>query len=214
MEVKVYPSLMMFRWYLKTALSLQITQHTHGQHNVEIGLPCTFLDAVISSFLDVLFQNLMCERREKISLSFTGINSNHQLICLCQQAQYGGEEEAKITHNPELLTGMKLEEETVASLRRHPSLEGQVVTKGTHNPILPNSPTLPKMIFVALIHPHCCWMIQQHTEKTLQLTPPNRATPVNHYKSTLPVSLFRENQSRIRGIFVGPPKFQPFSLQS
>ena len=101
----------------------------------------------------------------------------------------------------------------MAALRRHPSLDGKLVTKGIHNPIPPNSPTLPKMSFVALIHPNCCWMIQYYTEKTLQLTPPNWATPVNHYKPTLPVSFFRENQSRIGGRFVGPPKFQLWSLQ-
>ena len=63
----------------------------------------------------------------------------------------------KITHDPELLTGMQLEEETVEYLIRHPSLEEKVATKGTHDLILPNIPTFPKMIFVAPINPHCFW---------------------------------------------------------
>ena len=60
---------MMFRWYLTTDLGLQITYHTHGQNNVEIGLACAFSNAIISSYLDVLFQIvMMLEARKEILL--------------------------------------------------------------------------------------------------------------------------------------------------
>ena len=49
----------------------------------------------------------------------------------------------------------------MAALRRHPILEGKVVKKVAHNPVLPNSPTVPKISSVDLIHLHFCWMIQQ-----------------------------------------------------
>ena len=51
---------------------------------------------------------------------------------------------------------MKMEEDMVAYLRRRPSIEVEVVTKATHEPIIPNIPTLPKMIFTDLISPHYC----------------------------------------------------------
>ena len=42
---------------------------------------------------------------------------------------------AKITHNPKLLTGLHLEEETVEDFKRHPSIEGKAVIKVSHDPI-------------------------------------------------------------------------------
>ena len=45
---------------------------------------------------------------------------------------------AKITHNPKLLTGLHLEEETVEALKRHPSIEVKAVIKFSHDPIRPN----------------------------------------------------------------------------
>ena len=41
------------------SLSLWIAYHTHGQHNVDPGLPCAFLSAVIYQYLDILLQNVM-----------------------------------------------------------------------------------------------------------------------------------------------------------
>ena len=57
-------------------------------------------------------------------------------------------------HDPKLLTGLHLEDETVESLRRHPSIEGKLLKKITHKKIIPNSPMVPNMIFVVLIHTH------------------------------------------------------------
>ena len=48
------------------------------------------------------------------------------------------EEVAKINHDPKILTGIQLEEETVTDFRRHPSLEGKAVIKGSHDPIRQN----------------------------------------------------------------------------
>ena len=48
------------------------------------------------------------------------------------------EEVAKINHDPKLLTGLQVEEETVTALRRHPRIEWKAVTKGSHDPIRPN----------------------------------------------------------------------------
>ena len=56
---------------------------------------------------------------------------------------------------------MQLGDKTVAALRRHPSLKGKAVTKVSHGPILPTSPTLPNMRFKALFCPHCCWTNQR-----------------------------------------------------
>ena len=41
----------------------------------------------------------------------------------------GGWGKGGILHDPKLLTGMELEEETVVYLRRYPSLEGEVGNK-------------------------------------------------------------------------------------
>ena len=42
---------------------------------------------------------------------------------------------AKTTHNPKLLTGLYLEEETVEAFKRHPHIEGKSVIKVSHDPI-------------------------------------------------------------------------------
>ena len=42
----------------------------------------------------------------------------------------------------------------MAALIIHPNIEGKVVKKITHDPILPKIPTVHKMRFVALIHPN------------------------------------------------------------
>ena len=65
----------------------------------------------------------------------------------------------KTAHGPKLPTGLTLEEKKVAALIRHLSSEVKVVKKGTHDPIKPNNPMIPKMRFVVLVHIHCCWMI-------------------------------------------------------
>ena len=48
------------------------------------------------------------------------------------------EEFANINHDPKILTGIQLEEETVTDFRRHPSLEGKAVIKGSYDQIRPN----------------------------------------------------------------------------
>ena len=41
----------------------------------------------------------------------------------------------KTIHNPKLLTGLYLEEETVEAFKRHPHIEGKSVIKVSHDPI-------------------------------------------------------------------------------
>ena len=62
----------------------------------------------------------------------------------------------KITHDPKLPIGMHLEEEAVAALRRHPSLEGKAVIKGIHDPIRPTSLQLEEemVAFIPYHSPH------------------------------------------------------------
>ena len=68
-------------------------------------------------------------------------------MSLCLVYRGGGR---KITHNPKLPTGLCLEEEMVAALRRHPSIEGKAVIEVSHDPIRPTGMSLEEEMVVVI----------------------------------------------------------------